>query len=45
MVNAIKSAGGDKVKLTIDPEAGHDCWTKAYAAPELYQWLLEQKRP
>jgi len=44
MVDAIKQAGGDKVKLTIDPDAGHDCWTKAYADPALYRWLLEQKR-
>ncbi|QDU28134.1 Prolyl oligopeptidase family protein [Anatilimnocola aggregata] len=45
MVEAIKKAGGEKVKLTIDPDAGHDCWTTAYGKPELYQWLLEQKRP
>jgi predicted peptidase len=45
MVAAIKAAGGEKAKLSIDPEAGHDCWTKAYADPELYRWLLEQKRP
>ena len=44
MVDAIKQAGGEKVKLTIDPDAGHDCWTKAYADPALYRWLLEQKR-
>jgi predicted peptidase len=44
MVDAIKKAGGEKVKLTIDPDAGHDCWTKAYADPALYRWLLEQKR-
>lgn len=44
MFDAIKAAGGEKIKLTIDPDAGHDCWTKAYADPALYKWLLEQKR-
>lgn len=44
MFDAVKAAGGDKIKLTIDPDAGHDCWTKAYADPALYRWLLEQKK-
>ncbi len=44
MVEAVKKAGGEKIKLTIDPDAGHDCWTKAYADPALYKWLLEQKK-
>lgn len=43
MVEAIKTAGGN-VKFTIYPEAGHDAWTETYDNPELYQWLLEQKR-
>jgi len=43
MVEAIKSAGGSP-KLTIYPDAGHDSWTETYNNPELYQWLLEQKR-
>jgi predicted peptidase len=44
MVKAIKEAGGDP-KFTIYPNAGHDSWTEAYNTPELYTWLLEQKRP
>jgi predicted peptidase len=32
------------VKLTVYPEARHDSWTEAYNDPELYQWLLQQKR-
>lgn len=44
MFDAIKKAGGEKIKFTIDPDAGHDCWTKAYNDPALYRWLLEQKR-
>ena len=33
------------VKFTVYPEAGHDSWTESYANPELYEWLLQQKRP
>jgi predicted peptidase len=43
MVEAIKAAGGNP-KFTIYPEAGHDSWTETYNNPELYQWLLEQKK-
>jgi predicted peptidase len=44
MVEALKRAGGN-VKFTVYPEAEHDSWTETYDNPELYQWLLEQKRP
>ncbi len=43
MVDAINEAGGT-AKLTIYPDAGHNCWTQAYANPELYDWLLKQRR-
>ena len=43
MVAALKAAGGN-VKYTEYPEAQHDCWTQTYANPELYTWLLSQKR-
>jgi predicted peptidase len=43
MVEALKKAGGN-VKLTVYPEAGHDSWTEAYNDPELYKWLLQQRR-
>ena len=43
MVEALKKNGGNP-KLTIYPEAGHDSWTEAYNTPELYEWLLQQKR-
>jgi predicted esterase len=42
MVEAIQKAGGN-VKLTVFPDAGHDSWTPAYAMPEIYDWLLQQK--
>jgi predicted peptidase len=43
MVEAVKASNGN-VKFTVYPEAGHDSWTAAYDDPELYTWLLEQKR-
>ena len=43
MVEAIQAAGGN-VKFTEYPEAKHNCWTETYNNPELYKWLLAQKR-
>ncbi|MBN1418021.1 MAG: prolyl oligopeptidase family serine peptidase [Planctomycetes bacterium] len=43
MVSALKEAGGN-VKFTVYPEAGHDSWTATYDDPELYKWMLEQRR-
>lgn len=44
MVDALKKKNAT-VKLTVYPEATHDSWTETYADPQLYQWLLQQKRP
>jgi predicted peptidase len=43
MIEALEKRGGN-AKLTVYPEAGHDSWTETYANPELYAWLLAQKR-
>jgi len=43
MVNAVKTAGGD-ARLTVYPEAGHDCWTATYNNEKLYEWFLEHRR-
>jgi len=43
MIEAIKACGGD-ARLTVYPDTGHDSWTAAYADPELYDWLLRQRR-
>jgi predicted esterase len=43
MEQALKTCGG-AVKFTPDPKAGHDSWTAAYSNPELYDWLLQQRR-
>jgi predicted peptidase len=44
MVEAVKQAGDKDVKFTRYPDAGHDCWTRSYANPELYEWFLKHKR-
>jgi predicted peptidase len=44
MVNALKKAGCEDVKLTIYPEAQHDSWTQTYANPELFTWFLQHSR-
>ncbi len=43
MVKAIQRRGGE-AKLTVYPNATHDSWTETYDNPELYEWLLKQKR-
>lgn len=43
MVEAVRRAGGD-VRFTVYPDAAHDSWTETYNNPELYDWLLKQKR-
>src|SRR5437879_1072434 len=43
MIDAIKACGGD-ARLTVYLYTGHDSWNQAYADPELYQWLLQQRR-
>jgi predicted peptidase len=44
MIDALKKEGANP-KLTIYPDAEHDSWTETYNNPELYEWLLQQKRP
>lgn len=43
MVDALKACGSN-VKFTIYPNTGHNCWSATYANPEVYDWLLSQKR-
>lgn len=44
MVEALEAAGAE-VRFTRYPDVGHDSWTATYAKPELYEWLLGQRRP
>lgn len=43
MVEALKKSGGN-AKFTVYPKAGHDSWSETYANPQVYEWLLQQKR-
>lgn len=43
MVDAL-SAVGAPIKLTTYPGVGHDCWTQTYENPDLYDWVLGQRR-
>jgi len=42
MVEAMKQAGGN-VKYTEYPGCGHNSWSRAFAEPELLEWLFAQK--
>jgi predicted peptidase len=44
MVQAIRAAGGTKIRYTEYPGVGHDAWDRAYADPQVIAWLLAQKR-
>jgi predicted peptidase len=43
MVAALKSAGG-VVKYTEYPDLSHEIWTRAFAEPDLPEWLFAQRR-
>jgi predicted peptidase len=42
LVEALKRQGGN-VRFTRYPGVGHNSWDQAYAEPDLYPWLLQQK--
>jgi predicted peptidase len=33
-----------EVRLTLEPDAGHDAWTKVYDDPATYEWFLAHRR-
>jgi predicted peptidase len=43
LVDVLTQHGGN-VRFTVYPDAGHDSWTRTYANPEVFAWLLAQKR-
>lgn len=43
MYEVLKACGAD-VRFTLYPEADHLSWVPAYADPELYKWLFQQRR-
>jgi len=44
MVQRIKAVGGS-IKYTQYDAVGHDVWVRAYHDPELFTWILSQRRP
>jgi len=43
VVEALEALGGN-VRFTRYPGIGHDSWTETYDNPEVYEWLLSQRR-
>jgi predicted peptidase len=43
MVAALKTAGG-MPRYSEMPYVGHNSWDPAYVTPELFPWMLAQKR-
>lgn len=43
MENSLQLRGAD-IKLTIMHGIGHDSWSQTYATPEVYDWILRQRR-
>ena len=44
MVEAIKAAGGEKIRYTQLPGIGHNSWDPAYNSKEFTDWLFSQSR-
>ena len=44
MYAALKEAGSDVVFYTEYPGVPHDCWTRTYQNPDVWNWLFSQKR-
>lgn len=38
------SASSDLIKFTRYPDLKHDSWTDAYNNPDIYRWMLAQRR-
>lgn len=44
-LNELETLGHPAVRFTNHEDMGHDAWVRVYQSDDLYQWLLEQKRP
>ena len=42
MIEALRAAGASP-RYTEYPDVGHGCWGRAYATPELWDWLRRQR--
>lgn len=45
MAEAVKKAGGTKLRYVEIPECGHNSWSQAFAEEKNWKWLFEQKKP
>ena len=43
MVEAIRTAGGERVRFTSLEHVGHNSWSAAYGSPVLWRWLKKQR--
>ncbi len=43
MVEMVNRIGG-QAELILYPDLGHNCWDRAYDDPNLWQWMLAQKK-
>ena len=43
MTEAVNACGGN-AKLTLFPDVGHMAWCDVYSDPEVFRWLLENKK-
>lgn len=43
MVGALQQAGAE-VRYNLYPHANHNSWDRAFAEPELFQWLFDHKK-
>ncbi len=44
MYRALQKAGNGQVRYSEYPDVYHDSWKRAYATPELWQWLFSQTK-
>lgn len=44
MIEAVKKAGGQKIKSTVLKGVGHVSWPQAYGNPKLWEWIAQQER-
>jgi predicted peptidase len=44
VVDAFRTCAG-AATFTVYPDAGHDSWSRTYSTPEVFTWMLRQRRP
>ena len=44
MVDAVRKAGSQSIRISTLENIGHNSWSAAYASPDLYSWLAQKSR-